>query len=209
MVRKVYARAKSEKSKKSEAELELSAILEGGRKSDLIGIREVDAEWKPTGEASNFNIRVILLEEPLEEEGGRFPFHARVGGDDDLFDIVLWDAVKELLNVELVSGDAVDRRNSAAEDMISAVELLGLLDGVDIEWFLDDKDGRLVALGVAVKLGNRFVGVDEGKSNRTILDAGMEHGESGGNVLAEARTTLEKIISIALSGAGANARKTA
>ena len=45
----------------------------------------------------------------MEEEGGGFAFDGGVGGDDDFGDLVVGDAGEELLDVELVGGDAVNR----------------------------------------------------------------------------------------------------
>ncbi len=46
--------------------LEPCAVFEGGGESDMIGIREIYAEWEATGETSNFYIWVALLEHFLE-----------------------------------------------------------------------------------------------------------------------------------------------
>ncbi len=107
--------------------------------------------------------------------------------------------------MELVGGNAVDGRDGAAEHMVGAVVAFGLLDGVDVERLLDDEDGGFVAFGVAVELRDFFVGVDESKSDRAVLDARVEYAEGAGDVEADARAVLEKIISIAFGRARTDA----
>ena len=107
--------------------------------------------------------------------------------------------------MELVGSDTVDRRDGAAEDVVSSVELFGLLDSVDVEWFFDDENGRFVAVGVVVKFRNFFVRVDEGKSDWARFHAIVEAGEGDGDVFADARAIFEQEIGIALGGAGADA----
>ena len=53
--------------------------------------------------------------------------------------------------MELVGRDAVNGRNSAAEDVVGAAVLFGLLKSVDVKRFLYDEDGAFVAFGGAVE----------------------------------------------------------
>ena len=151
--------------------LDAGTIFEGGGKGDLVGVAEIDAEGQTAGEASNFDVMIILVEHFLEEECSRLALDAGVSSDDNFLDVVGFNAGKEFFDVKLVGCDAVDGADGAAQDMISTVVAFGLFDGVNVEWFFDDEDGRFIALRVAVKLRNFVVDIDEGKGNRATLDA--------------------------------------
>ena len=117
------------------------------------------------------------------------------------------DAAEQLLDVEFVRSDAIDGRDGPAEDVIGAVVLLGLLDGVDVERFFDDQNGAFVALRGVIEGRNRFVGVNEGESDGAGLDAGVEVDEGFGDVGAEAGAVFEQKIGVAFGGARTDAWK--
>ena len=106
--------------------------------------------------------------------------------------------------MELVGRDAVDGGNGATEDVIGALELFGLLNGVNVERLFDDENRRLVAVGVALKLRNFLVGVNQSEGDGAGFDAVMEAGERYGDVFADAGAVFEQEVSIALGGAGTN-----
>ena len=115
------------------------------------------------------------------------------------------NAAEQFLDVEFVRSDAIDGRNGAAEDVVGAVVLLGLFDGVDVERFFDDQNGASVALRGVIEGRNRLVGINEGKSDGAGLDAGVKIDEGFGDVGAETGAVFEQKIGVALGGARADA----
>ena len=89
-------------------------MLEGGGESDLVGVRQIDTERKAAGKASNGEFGVFFGESFLEQEGGRFAFDGRIGGQNYFFHVVVFDAGNEFGDVELVWGNAVERGKRAA-----------------------------------------------------------------------------------------------
>ena len=75
-------------------ELEIGAVFEGGGESDLVGVGEVNAEREPAGKASDFYVRVLLVESFLEKKGGRFPLDGGISGNDNFLYFVRLDTVQ-------------------------------------------------------------------------------------------------------------------
>ena len=81
-----------------------------------------------------------------------------IGGDDDLFDFALFDALDQLLDIEFLWPGSFVRFYSPAEDMIESVEFLGIFDDGDVDRFLDDADDRAVAFGVQAEFAQVILG---------------------------------------------------
>lgn len=168
-----------------------STIFECSGKGNLIGVTKVDAEWQAASEACDFDIGIFLVEHFLKQERGRFAFDAGVGGNDNLFNIIWFDAGEKFFDMELVGGDAVDGANGATENVISTVVALCLFDGINIKWLFDDEDGGFIAFGVIIELGNFIVGVDKGKGDRATFDAVMEASKSYRDIFGDTGAVFE------------------
>ena len=107
--------------------------------------------------------------------------------------------------MELVGRDTVNGGNSATEDVIGAVVLLGLLKSVDVKRLLYDKDGAFVAFGGAVEWRDGLVVINQSEGDRAGFDAGVKIDQGLGDVGAEARATFEQKISVAFGGTRADA----
>ena len=175
----------------------------------MVGVREIDAEREAAGEAGDFNFGMLLVEGFLEEESGRFAFDGGVGGDDNFLNGVGFDPSDEFADMELVRHDAVDGRNRAAEDVIGAMILFCLLDGVDVERLFDDENGGFVAFRIVIERRDFLAGVDEREGDGAGLYAVVETGESNRDILTDAWAVFEQKISIAFGGTCADAGKMA
>src|SRR4051812_44012820 len=74
--------------------------------------------------------------------------NVEIGGKNDFVRMLPRNALKELLNLELLWTNAVNRRNRAVKDVIPTLELPGSFERDDVERFLDHTN-CLVAAGIA------------------------------------------------------------
>jgi len=89
------------------------------------------------------------LDQAGEVGGGGLALEVGVGGDDDLGHCAVGKPHHELAYSQVVRPDALDRADRAAEHVIAAAELAGLLDREDVLRLLDHAQHGLVAPGVA------------------------------------------------------------
>src|SRR5215216_2347999 len=114
---------------------------------DLVGVLEVAPHWEPAGDAGH--PKPQRLEQPSEVHRRRLPFDVRVGGEDHFLDSLVVHPCQELLDLQLVRSDALDRRDRAEQHVVQAAVLLSPLDGDDVAWFLDDAQQRGITSVVA------------------------------------------------------------
>src|SRR4029077_9353481 len=86
----------------------------------------------------------------------------RIGGEDDLLERRALrhrriDAPQQLVDLQPVRPDPVDRRDRAMEEVVSAPELAGPFEGQHVERLLDDAQAALVATAVAADGAQRRV----------------------------------------------------
>ena len=73
----------------------------------MVGVFERNAQGESASEAGDFEFGVGFVQGGLQEDGGGFTFHGRVGGDDEFFDLVGLDTDDEFFDVQFVGRDAV------------------------------------------------------------------------------------------------------
>src|SRR5438105_5633424 len=141
--------------------------LQGAGEGDLVGVLEVAAHGNALRDAGDAHAE--RLHQPGDVERRRFAFDGRVGGDDHFLDAVV-EARDQLLQLELIGSDAVERRERAVQHVVAAAELPGALDGEQIGHRLDYADHPPVALGVAAE-GTRILGrqVATGRAETDLL----------------------------------------
>lgn len=135
---------------------DLLPFFQRAQNGHLVGIFEIATRRKAAGEASDAEVESL---EALDEiHGRRFAFDSGISGDDDFSDFAFLDPFDELLDIELFRAGTFVRFDGAPEDMIEAVEFLGVLDDRDIDGFLDDADQGTVAFRIGTELAEVFFG---------------------------------------------------
>src|ERR1700730_1845124 len=127
--------------------VDFAATFERAPERDLVGVLEVAAHREPTGDAGHPEPQ--RLEQPGEVHRRRFAFDVRVRGEDHLFDALVVQPGQELLDLQLVGPDALDRRDRTQQNVVATAVLLGPLHGDDVAWLLDDAQQARVAPVVA------------------------------------------------------------
>jgi len=114
------------------------AVLQTPGERELVGEFEFAAEGDSPGDGGDAEGRVG---EPfLDVVDGGVALDGGTEGEDEFLDAAVVDALQQVLDVELLRADAVERRDDAAEYVVGAVVLLGALDGDDIADVLDHAD---------------------------------------------------------------------
>src|SRR5205085_6035411 len=115
----------------------------------LVGVFEVAADGEAAGDARDLHAE--RRDQPGQVHPCGFPLDVGIGGHDDLGNALSGNPGEQLRDPQVVGPDAVDRGDGAAEHVVAALELTGLLDGLDVPGFLDDADeGRVTPVGRAV-----------------------------------------------------------
>ena len=96
-------------------------------------------------------MRVTRTPEGPEELGQvdrrRLALDARVGGEDDLFDLVGLEPRQQLPHLQIVGADAVQRRERAQQHVVAPAELARPLQRQQVVRLLDDAERPGIALG--------------------------------------------------------------
>ena len=141
---------------------------------DLVGIFEVNANRDTASQSGDNDGQASFLDKPLEKKRGGFAFDRGVGSDDDFFDVVGLDALNELRDVQLLGTDTIDRRYSATEYVIGALELVCPLKCDDIKRFFNNGDELFVASRVAVEWRDVLALVNQRERDWARLDVRMQ-----------------------------------
>jgi hypothetical protein len=159
--------------------LQLAAAFHGLQHRDFVGVFDITADGDAHGDAGDFHADALEL---LREIGsGRFAFNGRIRREDDFVDVAGVDPRQEISDAKLLGANAVQGRDGSVEDMVDAVEVLGLVDGGDVGGLFDDADQTLVARGA----GAVDAGVDVGDvvADRAQTQAGLDVAHGGGEGL--------------------------
>ena len=82
------------------------------------------------------------------KQSGAVPFHVRVRGHDNFFEVSGSDAIDEGFDGQLVWADSIEGGDSSEEDVVESVEDSGLFEGDKVSGLFDDSEHRGVALGI-------------------------------------------------------------
>ena len=111
----------------------------------------------------------------FDVEDRRLPFYVGIGGDDEFFeDIIVPDAIEELLEVETIRHTPVNRGDRTAEDVVVSFENTKAFDGEHVEVVLDDTEEARIAGSVCTDGTDGPGGVCESETGRTLVDIRLE-----------------------------------
>ena len=142
------------------------------------------------------------LDQSREVQRRRFTFDRRIGGDDHFLYVGV-QSREQLLQLELIGTDAVQRRQRSMENVIAAAELARPLDGEQIGHRLDDAEQLRVALGIGADCARILRG--EIAARRAQAHFAFERRERLGQLARVLRRRLEDMKSEPLRGLLAHA----
>ena len=143
------------------------------------------------------------LQQAGQVGGRRLALQVRVGGDDDLLDPVVGEAVEQLADVKLVGADAGDWIDGATEHVVPAAEGTGPLNGHNVLGLLDHAQRGLVAARVAADRARVLLGDVE--ADRAELHPLLDRTDRVGEALHVLGVRLEDMERDALRGLGSHA----
>ncbi len=94
--------------------------------------------WDTTGDAGERDR--FVLQEVDDVIRGCFAFHVRGQGKNDLRNFVPIDAIDQFFNPQVLGSDMVERRNLAAERMISTAKCTGFFQRKNVGWLFCDAE---------------------------------------------------------------------
>src|SRR3954469_16039402 len=184
---------------------DLAAAFERAAEGDFVGVLEVAADRETARRTSDPHAE--RLEQPRKVHRGGLTFDVRVRRQDHLRDLLVLDALQQLLDAQLLRPDALDRRDRALQHVVSTVELVGALDRDDVARLLDHAHERRVAAlveAVPAELTRREV-----EAPRAPADARLRLGDRARQSVGVFGRGLQQIEGDALRGLRADARKPA
>jgi hypothetical protein len=183
--------------------LEIAAAFEGAAEGEFVGVIKAAAGGEALGDAGNADASVCESLGQIVTGGVAFD----IGGEreDDLFDALLRDALRELGDAQVLGTDAVERGEFTAEDVKVAAEAAGLFDGENIYGFLDDAEQR----GIAARVGADRAGLAFGEAAAVRAELNCAAGACQGfsKIAGEFGRRLNEVEGDAFGGTGADAGK--
>ena len=111
--------------------------------SHFVGVLDVAAHGNAGGDAGDANPG--RFEQARQIDGRGFAFERGIGGDDNLVGAVVFQAVHEVGNAQVLGANAVNGRKRAMQNMVDAAVIAGFFDSGNVGWFLDHANEALVA----------------------------------------------------------------
>src|SRR2546425_3281392 len=125
------------------AESHLATAFEGLRERHLVRVLQIASDRKTGRETRDPD--PDRLQHRRDVHGSGVALEVRVRREDHLGHVVAFHPLEQLLDAQILWADAVERTDSAAEDVITALDQRGLLDGGGVLRFFDDAQHRPVA----------------------------------------------------------------
>lgn len=117
---------------------DLASPFDRPSKRQFIGIFKIPTHGKSACNACDRQSH--WLEKTCEVHRGRVSFEIRVGAENDLADLLVFNACEELSNTQLLWPDAFNRVERTTEDVITPSELMSSLNGNDVSRIFHDTD---------------------------------------------------------------------
>ena len=127
---------------------EEGAVHDGAAQGQLVGVLDLVAHAHAARQDGDFDVGVRGQAAKNVEVGG-VALHRRAQGQDYLLHPTLTHALLQAIDLDVTGADAVHGRNEAAQHVVQAMVLVGVLDAHHVLDVLDDADGRGVTRGVA------------------------------------------------------------
>ena len=127
---------------------EEGAVHDGAAQGQLVGIFDLIAHAHAAGQDGDLHVG-IRGQAAKDVEIGGVALHRRAQGQDDLLHPTLLDAFLEAIDLDVAGADAVHGRDEAAQHVVQAMVLVGILDAHHVLDILDDADGARVTRRVA------------------------------------------------------------
>src|SRR3989441_9309591 len=117
---------------------DLAPALEGLRERHLVRILQITADREPTGDPRDADPE--RPEQLREVERRRLALDIGVGRQDDLGRLAALEPDQELLDLEVVGADAVERRQGAEQHVVAAAVLARPLHRQEVVRLFDDAE---------------------------------------------------------------------
>src|SRR5918999_1729637 len=128
-------------------DIEEPPSFERAAKGDLVGVLKVAAHRQAAGQAGHSDAHRL---DKAGEVGRRgLALQIRIGGEDQFGDRAIGEPGHELLDPQVFGPDALDGADRAAQYVVAAAELAGLLDRHNVLGLFDHADDVRVTPGVA------------------------------------------------------------
>ena len=127
---------------------EEGAVHDGAAQGQLVGVLDLVAHAHAARQDGDFDVGVRGQAAKNVEVGG-VALHRRAQGQDYLLHPTLTHALLQAIDLDVTGADAVHGRNEAAQHVVQAMVLVGVLDAHHVLDVLDDADGARVTRRVA------------------------------------------------------------
>lgn len=127
---------------------EEGAVHDGAPQGQLVGVLDLVAHAHAARQDGDFDVG-IRGQAAKDVEVGGVALHRRAQGQDNLLHPTLTHALLQAIDLDVARADAVHGRNEAAQHVVQAMMLMGILDTHHVLDVLHHTDGARVTRRVA------------------------------------------------------------
>jgi len=169
---KPTARAFRERSR----ELQLSPAFHGLQDGNFVGVFQVAAHGQASGDAGDPS-GAQFFDLLGEINRGGLALDRRIGGEDNLFDVPVFQPPQKTGDAQMLGANAVQRRKRAMQDVVDAVEVSGFFDSCDAGGLFNHAhlmlvSGGALAIDTRIRVGDVVADGAEVKALLYVTDGG-------------------------------------